>query len=72
MESYVVRIYRRNAGAPEKILGIIEEVGSGDKKTFKNFDELWMALIFPHRELGPKKSILIDAEPDFGHAQSPQ
>jgi len=72
MESYIVRIYRRDAGSPEKILGIIEEVESGDKKTFKNFDDLWLALIFPHRDLGSKKSTLINAEPDFGLAQSPQ
>ena len=40
MDTYVVRIYRRQADKPEIITGIAENIGAGTKKTFRNIDEL--------------------------------
>ncbi|TAL26210.1 MAG: hypothetical protein EPN94_03660 [Nitrospirae bacterium] len=39
-DSYVLRIYRRDREAPEKIAGTIEIVEGGGKISFTNFDEL--------------------------------
>jgi hypothetical protein len=51
MENYIVRIYRRDARDPARIVGIVEEIGGTKKRVFKNFDELWLTLIFPNVDL---------------------
>lgn len=50
MENYIVRIYRRDEKDPQKIVGVMEEVGVKGKKPFKSFDELSSMLVFPARE----------------------
>ncbi len=40
MESYIVRVYRRNSESPEKITGMVEIVGRDMKRSFSTFDEL--------------------------------
>ena len=40
MESYLIRVYRRSKDAPEKIVGIIENIDSGLTHSFKNLTEL--------------------------------
>jgi len=40
MESYVVRIYRRDAGSPQNLVGLVELVEVGREKAFTNFEEL--------------------------------
>jgi len=40
MESYLIRIYRREKDNPENIVGIIEEIGTKGKHSFKNLSEL--------------------------------
>lgn len=40
MESYIVRIYRRQEKHPREVVGIVEEVEAEEKKAFKNMDEL--------------------------------
>jgi hypothetical protein len=44
MDSYFIRIYRFDRSKPMAIIGVVEEVGAGDKKTFMNYDELWNIL----------------------------
>jgi hypothetical protein len=44
MESYIVRIYRRNIDDPREIIGLVEIVGSDMKKSFNTFDELRMII----------------------------
>jgi len=44
MNSYVVRIYRETANNPRNFVGIVEEVGAGEKRAFTSLDELWMIL----------------------------
>ncbi|OQY06097.1 MAG: hypothetical protein B6I22_06225 [Desulfobacteraceae bacterium 4572_123] len=40
MDSYLIRIYRREKDNPESIVGIIEEIGTKEKHSFKNLLEL--------------------------------
>ena len=40
MDSYLIRIYRREKNNSESIVGIIEEIGSKKKHSFKNMSEL--------------------------------
>ncbi len=41
MESYLVRIYRKENNNPRLLVGVIEEVGKDGKKAFSNLYELW-------------------------------
>ncbi len=40
METYVVRIYRRDPARPGKIVGIVEHVGTEHTLRFSNAEEL--------------------------------
>jgi 5'-deoxynucleotidase YfbR-like HD superfamily hydrolase len=40
LDSYVVRIYRRNLEDPRQVVGLVEIVSSEEKKAFRTFDEL--------------------------------
>jgi len=40
MDSYVVRIYRRNSSSPQNIVGLVELVEVDEEKSFTSFDEL--------------------------------
>lgn len=45
METYVLRIYRREDGIPHRIIGIVEESGVEGMKAFTCLEELWRILI---------------------------
>jgi hypothetical protein len=49
MDSYLIRIYRRDKKNPEAIVGIIEEIDTGEKHSFKNLSELNSIIIKPER-----------------------
>ncbi len=40
MESYLIRIYRRDVEDPEQITGTVEEIGTQESQGFKNLVEL--------------------------------
>jgi hypothetical protein len=40
MESYVVRIYRRNSSSPQNLVGLVELVDADEERIFKSFEEL--------------------------------
>lgn len=40
MDSYVIRIYRRDADDPGKCAGLAEVIETDEKKPFRNLDEL--------------------------------
>lgn len=40
MESYIVRVYRRNRKNPRVLAGVVEKVGREEKEGFENIDEL--------------------------------
>ena len=41
MDSYLVRIYRKEENNQRMLVGVVEEVGASDKKAFHNLHELW-------------------------------
>lgn len=55
MESYVVRIYRRDKQDPQKIIGLVEMVESAGKEAFADFDELRRILSGGHENNARKK-----------------
>jgi hypothetical protein len=44
MESFIVRIYRRSRTKPGDVAGLVETVGSDEKKAFQSFTGLISAL----------------------------
>ena len=48
MESYIIRIYRRDEDAPYNIIGLVEDVELQAKTPFHNTQELAEILIAPH------------------------
>lgn len=51
MTRYLVRIYRKAENNPHLLVGIAEEVGVNEKKTFSNLYELW-DILNPLRQSG--------------------
>ncbi|HEY7601883.1 MAG TPA: hypothetical protein VIB60_05210 [Methylomirabilota bacterium] len=53
MQSYIVRIYRRDRRA-RRLVGVVEEAGVEGKRAFTSPDELWRILTAsPRRAAGP-------------------
>lgn len=44
MDSYIIRIYRRNVDRPDLALGVLENPSDGAQRPFKSRDELWAML----------------------------
>jgi hypothetical protein len=44
MESFIVRVYRRSRTKPGEIAGLVETVGTDEKKAFQSFAGLITAL----------------------------
>lgn len=44
MESFIVRVYRRGCTKPGEIAGLIETVGTNEKKSFQSYAGLITAL----------------------------
>ena len=55
MDSYVIRIYRRDADDPRKCAGLAEVIETDEKKTFRNLDELLEILKTQARNSSEKK-----------------
>lgn len=47
MNSYVVRVYRRNEVAPGDVTGLVEEPLTGRTAPFRNAEELWLIVGAP-------------------------
>lgn len=50
MESYIIRIYRRDEQNPQNIIGLVEDVGLEAKTPFHNVEELIHILIGKYTE----------------------
>lgn len=48
MDSYIVRMYRRDAENPENLIGLVETVGEEVKRPFHNASELVAILSESH------------------------
>ena len=44
MESYIVRVYRRSQNDAHEVAGLVETVGSDEKKAFQSFSGLISAI----------------------------
>lgn len=44
MESYVVRVYRRDRNDPDEVAGLVETVGTDGRKAFQSFSGLVTAI----------------------------
>lgn len=48
MESYIIRLYRRDTTNPENLIGLIETVGLEKTRSFHTISELVAILSEPH------------------------
>lgn len=48
MESYIVRLYRRDAEQTGNLVGLVETVGQQQQRSFHTADELLAILSEPH------------------------
>jgi hypothetical protein len=44
MDSYIVRIYRRDSNSPQNLVGLVELVAVKQERSFTNVEELWAIL----------------------------
>ena len=44
IDTYIVRIYRRDDNDPRQVSGVVEIAGGDERRTFSNYDEFWEAL----------------------------
>ena len=44
MESYIVRVYRRGQNDSDEVAGLVETVGTDEKRVFKSFSGLVAAI----------------------------
>ena len=44
MDSFLIRIYRRNPDEPEKIVGIVENIATGQRRPFNSLAGLCQAV----------------------------
>jgi hypothetical protein len=42
--SYIIHIYRFKKNNPRALVGLVEEIGTKEKKAFTNYDEFWEIL----------------------------
>ena len=42
--TYIVQLYRFQKNKPQRLLGIVEDVGTTEKRAFADYDELWAIL----------------------------
>jgi hypothetical protein len=45
LDNYIVRIYRRDKSDPDRIVGIVEDIGSNVQRRFIGFPELSKILV---------------------------
>lgn len=57
MDTYIVRIYRRDKKDPKKVAGVVESVGKEGKKSFSGPDALWTILSVRRRKPERKEGI---------------
>jgi hypothetical protein len=55
LESYIVRIYRRDHEKPVEIAGVVESIEAEKKQSFQNMDELSRILCGPEKTTSSKR-----------------
>ena len=67
MDSYLIRIYRRSPDDPEKVVGIVENIETGQRQPFNSLGGLCRAVAAP--DPNGKKS---QGKPKPGKARKPK
>lgn len=62
MESYVVRVYRRNKDAKDSLVGMVEDIGAGKTRVFHTPEELISIIRGEKRELKNKAALKVKGE----------
>lgn len=57
MESYVVRVYRRNKDAKDSLVGMVEDIGAGKTRVFHTPEELMSIIRGEKRGLKNKEPL---------------
>jgi len=58
MDTYIIRIYRREESASHTLAGTVEEPGIPEKRAFVNLDQLWDILHPKKKKLSrPKRRV---------------
>jgi hypothetical protein len=52
MQCFIVRVYRREADNPDRLVGVVEEVEKQARHSFTCLDELW-AILNAGKSAGP-------------------
>ena len=55
MDTYIVRIYRRDCAEADNIVGVVEIVEANAKETFKNIVELMKIISKPEGKVSAKR-----------------
>jgi hypothetical protein len=56
MDSYLIRIYRRSKDDPKGVVGVVEEIDSGQKHAFQNLSGL-CRMLTPGKNLQSGKNV---------------
>lgn len=51
MDSYIIRVYRRDLKDPNVLTGIIEIVSRQEKQPFRSYGELWQIMAADNEEM---------------------
>jgi len=55
VDTYIIRIYRREESDPHMVVGTVEEPGIPGRKAFVNLDQLWDILNLKKKKLSKLK-----------------
>jgi len=61
MDTYIIRIHRRQESDPHTVAGTVEEPGIPKRKAFPNLDQLWDTLKLKKKKMPKRKRILSGA-----------
>ena len=48
LDSYIIRIYRRDVDRGQELAGLVERIGNGKRQAFGSSEELWAFLTGRH------------------------
>ncbi len=57
MESYIVRVYRRDKKDPHQLVGIVENAALGEQRPFHTLEELGRILTREEQQKGKKRRV---------------
>ncbi len=64
MDNYIVQIYRRKQNNSRVPVGLVEKVGTQEKKAFNDLDDLWEILNSKERDMSLSSDVISGAYKD--------